>query len=172
MSDEKRTHESSMGHEALPFSGLIKDTESNFASRINQMVMEDMHDYPELGHYVVDKMDSSLTTSERALIGETALVIYKIVNSFPTSNSGEKTDESVDLKTWIMVTEDDDPPNEKDPNEIYLKIQKGMSEYPELSTYVAARMRESVSLKEANLVGETALIVYKSLKDYPGRKKE
>jgi hypothetical protein len=156
--------------EVFQFSGLIKNIESGFANNINQIVIDGMCDHPELGLYVTDKMNSALTTSERALIGETSLVVYKIVSSLPVDNdSTEEFDEDVNLSTWIDITEDEYHSSQKDPNKIYQEIQSDMDKHPELATYVTARMRESVSLEEANKVGKTALIVYKSLIDYPGR---
>lgn len=68
------------------------------------------------------------------------------------------------LKTTIAVIEDQIELHKKDKNSIYIRLQEDMADHPELAEFVANKMKVSLTLEEANLIGETALVVYKVMK--------
>lgn len=78
---------------------------------------------------------------------------------------GERDSSGIN-KTALKITilDDEIQLDKKDNNSIYNMIQKDMADDPELATYVARKMSESLTLEEANLIGDTALVVYHMMK--------
>lgn len=64
--------------------------------------------------------------------------------------------------TKVLINGIDDGINEakKDKNSIYNMLKEDMAEDPELAAYVAGKMSKSLTLEEANLIGDAALVVY------------
>lgn len=65
-------------------------------------------------------------------------------------------------RAMIAVVEDDGFLGKKDKNTIYNRIKEDIADiHPELAEYVTGQMKRSLTLEEANLIGETALVVYR-----------
>lgn len=133
----------------------------------SELIKDEMHEDPFLGWYVQKQMKAALTAGEAKLIGETALVVYKVVKATPPlQETGEivEVGATPSMRDWIDIAEQDIAvgrmTNGNDKNSIYRVMQKYMWRHPELTNFVAQNMGKSVSLEEANLVGETALGVY------------
>lgn len=145
-------------HSSLPIPNIVRDVEVCINAGLANTVQEQMSKVPALGRYVVEQMKGALSLSERILIAETALIVYKAMYD-PKSDSSHIND------VYIMVVEDEGKfPGKQDKNKIYIDIQNDMANHPELALFITNQMKFSVSLEEANLVGETALVVYKTLK--------
>ena len=145
-------------HSSLPITDIVRVVEADINAGLAKIVQEQMVHVPAIGRYVVQQMKDALNLSERVLIAETALTVYKAMYD-------PKLDSSHIDDVYIMVVSDEGKyPEEQDKNKIYIDIQNDMTEHPELALFITNQMKASVSLEEANLVGETALVVYKTLK--------
>lgn len=79
---------------------------------------------------------------------------------------GEKDSSSINkIAQMITMLGNEVQLDKKDKNSIYNMLQKNMADDPELATYVASQMSESLTLEEANLIGDTALVVYLIMKN-------
>ncbi len=67
------------------------------------------------------------------------------------------------LRTILVVLDDDIFNRRKDLNSIYKTLQEDMEDHPEIAEFVARKMSRSLTLEEANLIGETALVVYNAM---------
>lgn len=142
---------------------LVKQTEGDFVRKLNSIVSEEMKDNPDLAGFVTRAMDQALTTPERALIADTAIVVYKA--ALLESSITEKHHPGGSLWPVIYVAEDIvEEETEGDNNAVYRLLPEIMGEDSELARYVAARMHESINLEGASLVGKTSLIIYKTLR--------
>lgn len=66
---------------------------------------------------------------------------------------------------FINLLDDEIQIDKEDKNSIYSMLQKQMAkDDPELAAYVAGKMSQSLTLEEANLIGDTALVVYQMMK--------
>lgn len=79
---------------------------------------------------------------------------------------GEKDSSSINkIAQMITMLGNEVQLDKKDKNSIYNMLQKNMADDPELATYVASQMSESLTLEEANLIGDTALVVHLIMKN-------
>lgn len=148
----------------------IRNQEEKFVSGLESMVDEGMKDHPPLADFVKSKMFAALTTSEKALVADSSLAVYKAVVENPPDKAKDvelQYPEKVSLTGLIMVIEDEIvPETANDKNKIFELIRADMSNNSELAEYIVMRTKETVDLDGARLVGETALTVYSTLGTY------
>lgn len=124
-----------------------------------------MQEYPEVAQFVEEKIKKALTPEEAKLITETALVTYYVTQSLRPHTKSTDTNRP-NLQSMIAVSEDEIALQRENNNSIYERILHDTKENPEMAEYMVKQMQKSINLEEGNLVGETALVIYDSLKDY------
>lgn len=160
--------------EKPPLKALIAAIEDDSPLRkndISTVVQETMSKHKKLGEFVSDVMKKALTPEEARLIGETTYVVYNITKDLPPDKEQveviKETGNRLPVSAAIASVEEHIDQRREDKNSIYHSLQEDMAEHPDLASYVAEKMRESVTLEEANLIGETALTVYDVLRLSP-----
>lgn len=159
-----------ISHQSFTPEDIFKGVESNIASYIKDSLKAEMKDFPGLDEFVSRKMDDALIPSEEILIGETALTVaqYCQKNKITKEPADEGEEYPGRSKTDLMaeVIEAEDLLQPEDKNRIYQMLQEDLEEHPDLAGFIVKMMNKSVSLKEANLIGRTARVVYKIFR-YP-----
>jgi hypothetical protein len=123
----------------------------------------------ELGGYIKQAMGEALTPEDADLIAETAIVVYQVVKATPPPVSPEllayrkSSASSITKKSIIATTEDDIFPFLKDKNAIWITLKDEMHNHPDLTMFITENMRGTVNLEDANLVGTTALVIYRAI---------
>lgn len=161
--------------------GILDQLNSSLAELqvdyLKKRLDDEMKNYPGLSEFVKRKMTEALNKSEQILISSTSLITFQycLANVVPDQQaiqelSTEKHDIST-LPLLAIVMEDDDLFLPKDNNRVFVLLQEKMEKHPDLASFIANKMKASVSLEEANIVGRTTIVVYEIM-SFPFSKNE
>lgn len=162
--------------EVVPLTTLIGEIDtyvtrvSSFYKFPKRMIKTEMSETPRLAQSVMYEMKNALTPDEARFIGETSLVVYQVVKVTPPPIEdfifeGRRLlrKERIDGSIADVIQDDIYERTEGDKNTIYILLMEKMARRPALAAFVAERMKRSVSLEEANLVGRAALATYMTM---------
>ncbi len=162
---------------SVPLSAFIKTIERNVRAllefsefrqldtSISEITDHMLREYPNLRKYVQNQISDANTPDEARLVGETALVVYQVVQATPPAIEELKVEGQRILRKdvengSIAPVMEDDIFNRIEDNSVYQLLEQDMGRHPALATYIAQNMNRSTSPQTADLVGQTALVVY------------
>lgn len=138
---------------------------SRLRGSIIRLVSSELKSRPFLNKYIQSQMERVSTSEEAKLIGETTLTVLRVVRatSVPIYEGSPELEEEE-----VVSTADDVLSLGRQRgglNDIYNSLELFMETRPAVAAFVAQKMNTSESLEEANLVGASALVAYRT-EDY------
>jgi hypothetical protein len=125
-----------------------------------------------LANYIKSVMGEALTPEDADLVAKTALVTHQVVRAIPvpldySSSDDQKNGGKSDQEDMLIAMEDSVYEVLKSKNDIWISLKDNMVRVPDLALFITGKMRSTIDLEDANLVGATALLIYKTENMFP-----
>ncbi len=154
-----------------PIQEIMYQSEQQYFTGQDIFVENNTIKYPEIGKFIIRKMHEAMTVGERATIAQTALAVYEVAQTLrlPIVDPAEDNSQDPSLDIYIMIGEDE-MYQHPGLNFIFTGIKDNLDEFPEVANYIIASIKEMPVPEQGRIIGETALVVFETLRDYPERR--